>query len=202
MTVYRVGDIPAEPLAIVPTRDGEPVELGAFANAEVKVDTHTLFASIADDAVVAPWPVPSIFETPGLLGVTVTLTGPGTRESFEAEPIIVDPVDTFSALDWHTVTSARRVWTNKLTDEALYVVLAGSRRACLAHLELDDADAFPVPSTWRDAQIMQARNVLNSGTVKPGGGFGNDEYEYGASSFPLDWSVRALLRPVRVPKVR
>ena len=52
-----------------------------------------------------------------------------------------------------------------------------------------------VPDSYRQAQLMQARNVWNASKASPSGDF--DGASYGLTSFPLDWMVRQLLRPKR-----
>lgn len=55
--------------------------------------------------------------------------------------------------------------------------------------------AESIPDGYRQAQLMQARNVWNSSKASPTGDF--DGTSYGITSYPLDWQVRQLLRPKR-----
>lgn len=52
-----------------------------------------------------------------------------------------------------------------------------------------------IPDGWRMAQLLQARNIWNSGKATPTGDF--DGGQYSLTTFPLDWQVRQLIRPKR-----
>lgn len=52
-----------------------------------------------------------------------------------------------------------------------------------------------IPDGWRIAQLLQARNIWNSGKATPTGDF--DGGQYSLTTFPLDWQVRQLIRPKR-----
>lgn len=57
------------------------------------------------------------------------------------------------------------------------------------------AEGAPVPENYVAAQIMQARALVRSGHVGAGdqaGGYGET-----VTVFPMDWTVKALLRPRR-----
>jgi hypothetical protein len=55
------------------------------------------------------------------------------------------------------------------------------------------ADAT-VPENWVAAQIMQARALVRAGIVGAGDQLGLEET---VAVFPMDWTVKALLRPRR-----
>jgi hypothetical protein len=56
-------------------------------------------------------------------------------------------------------------------------------------------ESVGVPDAWRLAEIMQARNTYNAAKAAPAGEF--DSGSYGLSAFPLDWTIKQLLRPRR-----
>lgn len=56
------------------------------------------------------------------------------------------------------------------------------------------AEDVPVPDNWVAAQIMQARALVRAGVVGAGDRMGVEE---GVTVFPLDWTVKQLLRPRR-----
>lgn len=56
-----------------------------------------------------------------------------------------------------------------------------------------------VPANYRQAQLLQARNIWNSAYASPTGDM--DSAGYGLTTFPLDWSVQQLLRPKRATPV-
>jgi hypothetical protein len=115
---------------------------------------------------------------------------------------------------WHTVESARDQWADAPYDEdggddTLTELLVVAQGAVLAFAPVlteseDDLilidgilvpnDGEVIPTNYRVAQLMQARNVWNSSKASPGTGE-FDNGSYGLSSFPLDWQIRQLLRP-------
>lgn len=57
-------------------------------------------------------------------------------------------------------------------------------------------DVLDIPVSYRSAQLMQARNVWNSGQASPSGGDGFDNIGFGlTTTHPLDWQIKQLLRP-------
>jgi hypothetical protein len=57
----------------------------------------------------------------------------------------------------------------------------------------------PVPERFRLAQILQARALYNSVIAGPGDSMGADGQS--VTVFPMDWSVKNLLRPKSVGRV-
>lgn len=197
MPSFFVADTPAVPFTVALTRDGEPVDLGDYDTAQVIVDGTSLATTLNGDGVVAEWPSVSLFTEEGLVPVQVVLEGTaGIRETFDAEPILVQALD-----GWHTLSSARRALPGTaLSDEDLFTYLYVAKIACKAYAPaLPEGD--PVPLRYRQAQLLQARNVLNAARANPDSGdFGQDTFAL--STRPLDWAVKALLRPqTALPKV-
>lgn len=100
---------------------------------------------------------------------------------------------------WHDVASARDEWVDAPYDEdggddLLTSLLASARDAVLAYGPVLEDESI-IPEGWRVAQLMQTRNVWNSSKASPTGDF--DGGQYGLSTFPLDWQVKALIRPKR-----
>lgn len=99
---------------------------------------------------------------------------------------------------WHTLESARDQWADApLDDESLSELLEVAKVAVLAYAPaLPPTDPEDIPVSYRVAQLMQARNVWNSGQANPGGGDGFDNIGYGLTTkHPLDWQIKQLLRP-------
>lgn len=108
---------------------------------------------------------------------------------------------------WHTLESARDQWVDAPLDDAtLSELLEVARDAVLAYAPtLDDSllvdeDGYvtpvvpdEVPTSYRHAQLMQARNVWNASYASPTGDL--DGGSYSLTTFPLDWQVKQLLRP-------
>lgn len=55
--------------------------------------------------------------------------------------------------------------------------------------------AEEIPSSWKLAQLMQVRSLFNASRVDSGGSYGDAEFAY--TPHPLDWQVKAILRPKR-----
>ena len=99
---------------------------------------------------------------------------------------------------WHTAGSARLEWPDAPEDEdggdaILDSLLEVSKEAVLAYAPAVDEPLVDIPAGYREAQLMQARNVWNSGKASPTGDF--DGGQYSLTTFPLDWQVRQLIRP-------
>lgn len=75
--------------------------------------------------------------------------------------------------------------------DVLELYLDAAREACEAYAP--PVPTAGVPSSWRIAQAYQARNTYNAGAAAPGGDL--DGGGYGITAYPLDWTVRQLLRP-------
>lgn len=52
-----------------------------------------------------------------------------------------------------------------------------------------------IPDGHRWAHLAHARNIWNAQKVNPSGGFGDDQQGFALTPFPMDWSVRARIRP-------
>ena len=94
---------------------------------------------------------------------------------------------------WHTPDSARDGWLDAPDDDdQLWELLESARIQCEAY---GPPVASPVPVNYRQAQLMQARNLWQSVRQDPGNQLGPDGMAI--TVFPLDWIVKALLRPKR-----
>ncbi len=106
---------------------------------------------------------------------------------------------------WHTPETARVEWVDaeSFEDSILTELLEIARMQVLAFAPSIPQDIRPgafgetefVPVNYRRAQLQQARNVWNAANTSPGGDFGTDSYVI--QPRPLDWHVKALLRPTR-----
>jgi hypothetical protein len=126
---------------------------------------------------------------------------------------------------WHDTTSARAGWSGAPADDLTLTTLlevakiqvlayAGSGAESTGTLTEDpDNPGFleivggpsdvleAVPVNYRHAQLMQARNLWNASKANPSSGdIGGDTFAL--SPRPLDWTVKALIRPqTRVPVI-
>lgn len=59
----------------------------------------------------------------------------------------------------------------------------------------DPSGQQDIPDGHRWAHLAHARNIWNAQKVNPSGGLGDDQQGFALTPFPMDWSVRARLRP-------
>jgi hypothetical protein len=52
-----------------------------------------------------------------------------------------------------------------------------------------------IPEGHRWAHLAHARNIWNAQKVNPSGGIGDDQQGFALTPFPMDWSIKARLRP-------
>lgn len=128
--------------------------------------------------------------------VAFTLEVPGAAE-WETEVAFVIPEAYWPATPgaWFTndgsvSLSFQLGWME--TPRAL--VLAGAADRTLSGLWIPLVPFGDVPAGYREAQLMQTRNIWNSQKASPSAGE-FDNGSYGLSAFPLDWQVKQLIRP-------
>lgn len=196
---YYTGDIPVEDIVIEPAPTGHNPDLTEFDEVAIQlrnpegviVDIDGFVGVIEDDNIVISWPDETPFVSPGIYTLTATITasdGP-QRERIRPLYLVAQNDD-----GWHTVDSAREVWPDATDDDArLHQLLDLARQQVTAY-----APALLIgtraPANYREAQIMQCRNIWNAGKVDPAsGGFGEDSFVI--RPFPLDWMIKQILRP-------
>lgn len=95
-------------------------------------------------------------------------------------------------------------WPDYPADEdALQAVLEAAYGQCEAFAPVAE-DGYSVPGStdaarFMQAQIMQARALYRSATSGGGDQVGAEGFT--VTVFPMDWTVKALLRPARRPVV-
>lgn len=202
---FYLDDVPAEPLVIEPP---ETIVLAEFTAASAEIIapdavTTDLTATIDDvtDTIVVDLPPTSVFTVEGVHRLRITLTGAPAVQRLPEVRIVVQDFDS----QWHTLDTAREEWSDAghLGDLTLYELLEVAKNDVTSFapsLALADGTSKPVPVHYRKAQIMQARNILNSLGVDPASGDDGDG-SFAIRPFPLDWQVKQTLRPKRVPPV-
>ncbi|ONI63908.1 hypothetical protein ALI44B_04590 [Leifsonia sp. ALI-44-B] len=100
---------------------------------------------------------------------------------------------------WYTFTTIRDVWDDAPQDDDILRLVMDSAKAQVLEFapELEEDD--PLPERYVLAHLMQTRNLWNASKIDPDGGMG--EGEFVLRPFPLDWQVKALLRPKRAVPV-
>lgn len=206
MTVYWVGDVPAEDLLLAPARAPEDyIDLDPFDDVDLTLrgpdgvvvpsagELAGSITTIEDQKyVLIEWPTSSPFDQGGIWDLGITLLGDGSvQQRIAPVRLIVQSDD-----GWYSVEEAREDWRGAPDEDAiLFKLLAVARR----DVETYDAgriiteDSPRPPNSLREAQLMQARNTWNANLVDPSGD--QDDGSYRVTPFPLDWKVKQLIRP-------
>lgn len=96
---------------------------------------------------------------------------------------------------WTSIEAAREDWADApRLDSSLYEKLDAARTACL-NFAPALVDGAAVPVGYRLAQLMQARAIMNATKAGTADSLGADGLT--VTVFPLDWNIKALLRPKR-----
>jgi hypothetical protein len=107
---------------------------------------------------------------------------------------------------WYNAGSAREEWVDAEAIEhfTLETLLEVAREQVIAYAPAlpADLDVFEIPTRYAYAQLRQAQNLWNAGRVDAGGSIG-DGGDFVMPQRPLDWHVKAILRPAGGrPRVR
>jgi hypothetical protein len=198
---FYLNDIPAEPFVIEPPLDVPLTDFTAATATLRKPDGITetgLTATIDEDAVHVAFPADaSVLDVEGVHRLRVTLTGTGTTRRLPGLPIVVQDEDS----EWHTLDTLREEWVDAehIGDATLWELLSVARGDVLEFAPAL-ADGDPIPDRFRVAQRMHTRNLWNAARVAPDGATGEGDFVF--RPHPLDWHVKALLRPRRgIPTV-
>ena len=109
---------------------------------------------------------------------------------------------------WHDLESARAEWVGAPKgDGTLQNLLDVSRAEVIAYAPTVPTDTEPldpedpasaqvpsIPDGYRWAHLAHARNIWNAQNVNPSGAFGG-ENNFTLTPFPMDWAIKARLRP-------
>ena len=132
----------------------------------------------------------------GVYVLSIALTGNGRSVSLESARI---PVEAPDGGGWYTLDAARREWPGAPEDDArLFDLLASARLQVTEYAP--DLDGAAVPVNYRAAELLQARNIWNASQTDPNGGQMNAD-GYSVPVYPLDWTVKQMLRPKRAVPV-
>jgi hypothetical protein len=189
---FRVGDTPGTITVELVDEEGTPVSLDGVTGATATLDGTTVTATVEADTIEVTLPT---LTASGVQYLNLTVTVTGGSAQVDPAPLVVEASD-----GWHSLASARAEWRDAPDlDVQLYTVLAVAQAQCIEYgpALVDDAgDPTPVPFTWRQAQIMQARNLWNTAKTDPTtGGFGGEGFVI--RPYPMDQAIRYILRPRR-----
>jgi hypothetical protein len=193
---FYIGDVPAQPFVIEPP---ETINLADFTDSEARLiapdGINTLVDSTLDaglGSILVDFPTDdSLFTVAGVYRLRIILTAlAGYRQALPDVRLVAQD----AASQWQTLDTIRDDWPDAefIADALLWRVLEVSKIECVAFAPKLEDDA-PVPLNYFDAQGMQARNRWNARKVAPDGSTGQEDFII--RPFPLDWHVKATLRP-------
>lgn len=208
MTYFYVGDVPNDVIVVSPELNGEPIDIHTHDAAEIVLvapdgtEISTLTGEISGHLVEVTFPSTTVFDDEGvyMLIVLIDHTDHDGFGATQADPVEIVVDD--SSNEWATLANTRSTWidSRSIDDSIVYELLQVSRSQVIEYAPvLGETD--PVPLAYRQAQILQARNIYNATIVDAGtGDIGTDTFTI--RPFPLDWQIKQLLRPRRgVPVV-
>jgi hypothetical protein len=152
----------------------------------------TLTTTVADGhGVHVAWPTTSKLATAGTYTLRFRFTeSDGTIITAEPLRFVVEQVN-----GWLTLEMARSQWSDApLDDVFLAQILDAAKTQCIAYAPVLAVDAV-VPVNYLHAQLMQARALYQSVVANQQDNIGVDGFQ--VRVFPLDFTIRALLRPKR-----
>ena len=99
------------------------------------------------------------------------------------------------------ITEVRGYWpgVDEVDLDELALLLASAQVQCAAFAP-DLGDDVTVPANYRHAQVLQARALYRAGMAGSNDQIGLDGQS--VTVFPMDWTVKLLLRPKRGPWVK
>lgn len=95
---------------------------------------------------------------------------------------------------WLNAVTIREVWDQAPADDDVLSLLIGAALTQVKAYAPALPAGMPVPPAYLWAQLLQTKNLWNAGSAsgeESGGG------DFVLRPFPLDWQVKALLRPKR-----
>jgi hypothetical protein len=129
----------------------------------------------------------SPFDAPGVWQMRFIFTATGTTIASEPLRFVVELED-----GWLSLEQTRQRWPDApLELTYLYGILKSAKIQCIDYapaLGLSD----PVPANYLQAQLMQARAIYTSFIANQND---NVDGQFPVRVFPMDWNVKALLRP-------
>lgn len=81
------------------------------------------------------------------------------------------------------------------TEAVLALYMGAAQQQCLDYLDRELEDDVVIPDNWKLALIMQTRALWQATAVNPRDQIGEGEFQ--VTVYPMDWTVKNLLRPRR-----
>lgn len=191
-----VGDIPPSPMRWdFVDENGDPVAIGEFDawNVDLIAPNGTIVGSMSGEPhgnhLELTFGAPSLATVPGIYQLVFRFTD-GAILTAEPYEFVVQEED-----GWLDLQMARAQWADAPYDDILlHQILDSAKIQCIAYAPAIPAGEHP-PINYVQAQLMQARALYQSVIANQ-----NDNVSiegFSVRVFPLDFTIRALLRPKR-----
>ena len=193
-----LGDVPTSPTrADFIDEVGTPVQISDFSSWSAYMLSPTmevlgtLTGSEHGQHLEFTWPTTTILEASGVHTIVVTFFDSlGVEVQCEPFKFVVQELN-----GWLSLEMARAQWADApLDDVFLAQILDAAKLQCLAYAPALAVGAL-VPVNYLHAQLMQARALYQSVIANQQDNVGVDGFQ--VRVFPLDFTIRALLRPKR-----
>lgn len=193
-----VGDVPVSPTrADFVDEVGAPVTISGYASWSAYMlsptgeTLGTLTGSEQGNHLDFTWYTTTILEIPGVHTIVITFFDDlGVELQCEPFKFVVQEID-----GWLSLEMARAQWADApLDDVFLAQILDAAKLQCIAYAPALAVGAV-VPVNYLHAQLMQARALYQSVIANQQDNIGVDGFQ--VRVFPLDFTIRALLRPKR-----
>jgi hypothetical protein len=193
-----VGDVPQSPTrADFIDEVGNPVQISGFDSWEAYMlspEAEVLGSLSGEDHgnhLEFTWEETTLLEIPGIYKIIVTFFDPlGVEVQCEPFQFVVQEID-----GWLTLEQTRSQWSDApLDDVFLRQILDTAKAQCVAYAPALALGA-QVPVTYVQAQLLQARAIFQSVIANQQDSVGVEGFQ--VRVFPLDFTIRAMLRPKR-----
>lgn len=192
-----VFDVPAGPsIAEFSDEMGNPVTISEFDTFTAELfspDDESLGffeTELVGETLEITWPEETLLTIQGVYTISFSFTAVNAVRTSEPWQFVVQERD-----GWLSLEAARAKWPDApIVDVILYQLLQTAREQCEAYAPpiglLDQ-----VPPRYREAQAMQSRALFMASISNQADAVGVDGFT--VRTFPLDWNIKALLRPKR-----
>jgi hypothetical protein len=193
-----VGDVPQSPTRADFTDEvGNVVQISGFDSWEAYMlsPEGEVLGSLTGDEhgnhLEFTWEETTLLEIPGVYKIIVTFFDPlGVEIQCEPFSFVVQEID-----GWLTLETTRAQWSDApLDDVFLRQILDTAKAQCVAYAPSLLLGA-QVPVTYVQAQLLQARAIYQSVIANQQDAVGVEGFQ--VRVFPLDFTIRAMLRPKR-----
>lgn len=196
LSTIWVNDIPVSPMRWDFIDEvGAPVAIGEFDSWSVNVygPDHAIIGTMSGvpqgNHLELSFTGPSLATVPGIYSMQFKFVDGGTITAEPYEFLVQE------STGWLTLEMARAQWADAPMDDIfLWQILESSKNACISYAPALAVGA-QVPLHYVQAQLMQARAIYQSVIANQQDNVGVDGFA--VRVFPLDFTIRALLRPKR-----